>query len=266
VEWTDFAEEVNLLNTLTRRPEAYHDTIRSAAAEPHGGTKGGIPGIHDLQREAPADLAKALVYDQWERAAFLDHFFVEPHPVASWAAGRLDERGDFTDEVWGWQPTSCGVALDRSGHVRTDSEGDHPVQLRQEYAFTDNQRLAVFYRIVNEGRGPLVVRFGVELNLFLPGLAFGWSQLVIGDRILSLDSPTSVSRVERFTLSAVDEHHRVTVGLGHPATLYGHLVATVSQSEQGYERTVQAVAIMPSWELCLDPGQEWGGEVSVQIV
>jgi len=47
--------------------------------------------------------------------------------------------------------------------------------------------------------------------------------------------------------------------------VYGHLVATVSQSEQGYERTVQAVAAMPSWDLCLDPGQEWGGEVSVRI-
>jgi len=266
VEWTDFAEEVNLLNTLTRRPEAYHDTIRSAAAKPGGVAWGGIPGIHDLQRETPADLAEALVYDRWERAAFLDHFFVEPHPVASWAAGRLDERGDFTDGVWGWQPTSCGVALDRSGQVRTDSEGDHSVLLRKEYAFTDNQRLAVFYRIVNNGRGSLVVRFGVELNLFLPGLAFGRSQLVIGDQILSLDSPTSVTGVERFTLSAVDEHHRVIVRLGQPATLYGHLVATVSQSEQGYERTVQAVAVMPSWELCLHPGQEWGGEVSVQIV
>jgi hypothetical protein len=266
VEWTDFAEEVNLLNTLTRRPEAYHDAIRSAAANPGGVAWGGIPGIHDLQRETPADLVDALVYDRWERAAFLDHFFVEPHPVASWAAGRLDERGDFTDGVWGWQTTSCGVALDRSGQVHTDSEGDHPVRLRKEYAFTDNQRLAVFYRIVNDGRGPLVVRFGVELNLFLPGLAFGRSQLIIGDQILSLDSPTPVTRVEGFTLSAVDEHNCVIVGLGHPATLYGHLVATVSQSEQGYERTVQAVAVMPSWELCLDPGQEWGGKVSVQIV
>jgi len=265
VEWTDFAEEVNLLNTLTRRPEAYHDAIRSAAAEPRGGTKGGIPGIHDLQRETPADLANALIYDQWERAGFLDHFFVEPNPVASWAAGRLDERGDFTGGEWGWQPTSCGVALDRSGHVRTDAEGGHPVLLRKEYAFTDNQRLAVFYRIVNNGRGALVARFGVEMNFFLPGLAFGRSQVVIGDEILSLDSPTCVANVERFTLSALEQHHRVTVSLDQQATLYGHLVATVSQSEQGYERTVQAVAAMPSWDLCLDPGQEWRAEVSVQV-
>ena len=118
---------------------------------------------------------------------------------------------------------------------------------------------------MNEGRGPLVARFGVELNFFLPGLALGRSQLVIGDQILSLDSPTCVARVERFTLSALGEHHRVTVSLDHPATLYGHLVATVSQSEQGYERTVQAFAAMPSWDLCLDSGQEWRAEVSVQV-
>jgi hypothetical protein len=162
--------------------------------------------------------------------------------------------------------TSCGVVLDRSGEIRSDVEGGHLVHLRKEYTFSEARDLTVGYHITNRGRDTLAMRFGVELNLFLPGLAFGRSQLVIGDQILSLDSPTSVTRVERFTLSAVDEHHRVTVRLGHPATLYGHLVATVSQSEQGYERTVQAVAVMPSWELCLDPGQEWGGEVSVQIV
>ncbi|HZY30896.1 MAG TPA: alpha-amylase/4-alpha-glucanotransferase domain-containing protein [Candidatus Methylomirabilis sp.] len=265
VEWTDFAEEINFLNTLTRRPEAYHDAIRDAAAKPGGGAQSGIAGIHDLPREAPADLANALVYDQWERAAFLDHFFVEPHPVASWAAGRLDERGDFTDGLWQWQTTSCGVALDRTGHVRTDPEGGHPVQLRKRYAFTDEQRLAVSYLIENKGSGPLGVRFGVELNFFLPGLAFGRSQLVIGDQILSLDSPTCVAGVGRFALSAMKAPTLLTVSLGQPATLYSHLVATVSQSEQGYERTVQGVAAMPSWDLCLEPGQEWGGEVSVQI-
>jgi alpha-amylase/alpha-mannosidase (GH57 family) len=265
VEWTDFAEEVNFLNTLTRRPEAYHDAIRDAAAKPGSSGTSGIPGIHDLQREAPADLASALVYDQWERAAFLDHFFVDPHPAASWAAGRLDERGDFTDGLWRWETTSCGVTLHRSGHVRIDPSGDHPVLLRKEYAFADEQRLAVSYRIVNEGNGPLVARFGVELNFFLPGLAFGRRQLVAGDRIFSLDSATCVAGVEHFTLSALEEHPHLTVSLGTPATLYGHLVATVSQSERGYERTVQAVAAMPAWDLRLEPGQEWSGEVKVQV-
>ncbi|MDE2180976.1 MAG: DUF1926 domain-containing protein, partial [candidate division NC10 bacterium] len=120
VEWTDFAAEINLLNTLTRRPEAYHDAIRRAAAQPEGQPHEGIPGIHDLQRPAPADLVNALCYDQWERAAFLDHFFTEPDPLSTWVSGRLDERGDFVDATWDWQQTSTGVALHRLGKVRTD--------------------------------------------------------------------------------------------------------------------------------------------------
>jgi len=264
VEWTDFAGEVNFLNTLTRRPEAYHDAIRRFAAQPGGEAQAGIPGIHDLKREAPADLADALAYDPWERASFLDHFFVDLHPLPSWVAGRLDERGDFADGAWGWRPTACGVALDRLGRVRTDSEGDHPLQLQKEYTFTEKRGLTVFYRILNQGRSALAVRFGVELNFFLPGLAFGRSLVTIGDREFSLDQPTTIAAVDRFTLSALKAPHRLTVSLARQATLCGHLVATLSQSEQGYERTVQEVATMPSWDLRLDPGQEWTGTVSVQ--
>ena len=265
VEWTDFAGEVNVLNTLTRRPEAYHEAIRHAAVHPRGETEGGVPGIHDLKRPAPGDLANELAYDPWERASFLDRFFTDPHPVASWTPGRLDERGDFADGTWGWRPTTSGVDLDRSGHVRTDFESNNPLQLHKEYTFTEKRRLTVSYRILNQGRGPLVVRFGVELNFFLPGLAFGRSVVSIGDRDLSLDQPIAVTGVDRFALSALEMCHRLTVSLGHNATLYGHLVATVSQSEQGYERTVQGVATMPTWDLRLDPGQVWTGEVSVEV-
>jgi len=264
VEWTDFAGEVNLLDTLTRRPEAYHEAIRRASASPEEKMEGGVPGIHDLRRQPSAELAGALVYDRWERAGFLDHLFTEAEPLAAWAAGCLDERGDFADGAWEWHLTSCGVALDRSGWVRTDFDPAHPLLLRKEYAFTEDRRLMVHYRIVNEGKEALVVRFGVELNFFIPGLAVGQSHVAAGGQTLSLDSPTSVTGVARFTLSSVRGNHRLTVHIGHPATVYSHLVATVSQSEQGYERTVQGVAAMPSWDLALDPGQEWTGWVVVE--
>jgi len=264
VEWTDFAGEVNFLDTLTRRPEAYHEAIRRASASPEERVEGGVPGIHDLRRQPSAELAGALVYDRWERAGFLDHLFTEAEPLAAWAAGLLDERGDFADGAWEWHLTSCGVALDRSGRVRTDFDPAHPLLLRKEYAFTEDRRLMVHYRIINEGKEALVIRFGVELNFFIPGLALGQSHVAAGGQTLSLDSPTSVTGVARFTLSSVHGNRHLTVHVGRPATVYGHLVATVSQSEQGYERTVQSIAAMPSWDLALDPGQEWTGWVDVE--
>ncbi|MCI0407229.1 MAG: DUF1926 domain-containing protein, partial [Acidobacteria bacterium] len=263
-EWTDFAGEVNFLNTLTRRPEAYHDGIRRAPARAEGHEKGTIPGIHNLQREVPAELMTALMYDLWERAAFLDHFFIEPYPLTSWAAGQLDDRGDFADGAWQWRRTSFGVILDRSGHIRTDADAMHPLLLRKEYAFTDGRGLTVRYRVINQGGGRLVARFGVELNFFIPGLSFEQSQVGIGNQTISLDPPASAVGVERFSLSASEASPHLTIKLGHPATLYGHLVATISQSEDGYDRTVQGIAAMPSWSLGLDPGQEWTGEVSVE--
>ncbi|MBZ0170572.1 4-alpha-glucanotransferase (Amylomaltase) (Disproportionating enzyme) (D-enzyme) [Candidatus Methylomirabilis lanthanidiphila] len=265
VEWTDFAGEINLLNTLTRRPELYHDAIRRAAAHPEQQTHEGIPGIHDLQRAAPADLVNALCYDQWERAAFLDHFFTEVDPLSAWLSGRLDERGDFIEALWGFTPTSGGVALDRVGRVRTESDLSHPVLLRKEYAFMDNRRLTVLYRMQNQGHDRLDIRFGVELNFFLPGLAYGQSVIMLGDQRVSLDNPTYAAAVERFTVSTNGPTPQLRIELNHPAILYSHLVATVSQSEDGYERTVQGVAAMPTWDLRLDPGEMWEGQVEVAL-
>lgn len=265
VEWTDFAGEVNLLNTLTRRPEAYHDLIRHAAAQPERQAQEGIPGIHDLRRATPTDLVNGLCYDQWERAAFLDHFFTGPDPLSAWVCGHLDERGDFIEALWGFKPTSSGVVLDRLGRVRTEPDLSHPLHLRKEYAFTENRSLTVLYRMQNQGSDRLDVRFGVELNFFLPGLAFGQSLITLGDQRVSLDNPAYAAEVERFTVSTQESHPQLRVELDHPVILYSHLVATVSQSEDGYERTVQGVAAMPTWDLHLDPGQEWEGKVVVTV-
>lgn len=266
VEWTDFAGEVNLLNTLTRRPEAYHDTIRREAAQPEGQAREGIPGIHDLRRAAPTDLVNALCYDQWERAAFLDHFFTESDPLFAWVSGRLYERGDFVDATWDWRQTSTGIALDRLGRVRTDSDLNHPLLLRKEYAFVNDRHLTVCYRIANQGGDHLRVRFGIELNFFLPGLVLGSSVITIGDQRVSLDTPTCTAEVEDFTLSTFTPSPRLHVELDHPAILYADLVTTVSQSEDGYDRTVQGVAAMPTWDLCLEPDELWTGQVGVTVL
>ncbi|MBI2882665.1 MAG: DUF1926 domain-containing protein [Candidatus Methylomirabilis oxyfera] len=265
VEWTDFAGEINLLNTLTRRPEAYHDAIRRAAAQPEQHAHEGVPGIHDLQRAAPADLVNGLCYDQWERAAFLDHFFTESDPLSAWGSGCLDERGDFVEALWGFKPTSSGVVLERLGRVRTEPDCSHPLLLQKEYVFTDHRSLTVLYRMQNQGSDRLDVRLGIELNFFLPGLAFGQSLITLGDQRVSLDNPAYAPEVERFAVSTREPGPRLRIELDHPAMLYSHLVATVSQSEDGYERTVQGVATMPTWDLHLDPGQEWEGQVRVTL-
>jgi hypothetical protein len=126
--------------------------------------------------------------------------------------------------------------------------------------------VVVDYEVINQGRDALVLRLGVELNFFLPGLAFGRSQLGLGSRVLSLDSPTSATDVESVTLAALEAPRGLRVRLRDPATVYGHLLATVSQSERGYEQTVQGVAVMPSWDLRLAPAEAWTQTFGIEAV
>src|SRR5262249_34720048 len=58
----------NLLATLDRRPEAYHEAI---AASGNGGSTDGLAGIvHKHER-----LGERLVYDRQPRKALVDHFY-----------------------------------------------------------------------------------------------------------------------------------------------------------------------------------------------
>ena len=80
-EW-DFRPKVfNLLNTLTRRPEAYHDKLLAPAQKPEPETPAsgedeyleGIASIHEIVQSKEPGLEKLLNYDVWPRVALLDY-------------------------------------------------------------------------------------------------------------------------------------------------------------------------------------------------
>jgi len=112
----------NILATLNRRPEPYHDIIRKAGQERQNGNQNGedIGKIHNAVRFKQPDLDKKLQYDHTPRKSLVDHFY-QPGLDLQTVIDGGGEVGDFTQGVFqsSLRRTDdyCEVRMVRKGHV-----------------------------------------------------------------------------------------------------------------------------------------------------
>jgi alpha-amylase len=265
------AARFNLLNVLARRREAYHGKLALASGQADSG--GPPKSIHDMIHVKEPGLERALIYDGHRRVSFLDRFL---DPGARWEEfDRIDDvdRGNCVGGTYRSQsrePTvkagKLKLPLAFDSVLRLDGQ-QFPVQVQKEYQLTDREeQLTVHYVIVNQGQAACEVRFGIELNLTLlagddPKRYYEWP----GSQQIRLRERGECRQLEWFAL--VDEWHRfrVVLRLDRPADIWYMPIETVSQSEEGFERTYQGSALLVSSALRLVPGAPERLEAQVQI-
>ncbi len=81
---------LNLLATLSRRPEAYHEDIRRHA-------EGNFQGEMRLKQ---VGLERLLQYDDYSRKSMIDHFWESDTTLEAVATGRAVELGDFVSGAY----------------------------------------------------------------------------------------------------------------------------------------------------------------------
>ncbi len=262
----------NLSDVLARREEAYHSKLAEAAL--HGESSGGAPkSIHDQVRVKEQGLDRMLMYDRHRRLSFLDRFL---HPGTSWEAfERIDdeERGDCLSGAYevetGGPMTEGGIMTVPMAFGATVSFDGRsvPLTVRKEYRVTKREpAVGVAYTIQNHAEAPLNVRFGIELNLTLlagddPQRYYEWS----GSGPVRLHVRGQCQETDRFSMVDAWSRFRVTLCLDRRGDIWYMPIDTVSQSEDGFERTYQGSALLASWPLTLQPGREERLEVRIEI-
>ena len=260
----------NLLNTLTRRPEAYHLKITQAHKneKPEDETQ----SIHDLVRVKEQGLEEHLHYDWYRRSAFIDHFLGASVALEDFRRSQYAEEGDFVNQPYEVASVEDAeriiLEFSREGAVRRDG-GVYPVSLMKTIeVHPDSPNLRVGYRIENRSRECLNLRFAAE---------FGFS-LQAGntpDRYYRFDNST-----ERPLLGTIGERKNVRVvslfeewlglevrlGFECPFTLWHFPIETVSSSEAGFERTYQSSVVLPIWSFRLEPGDEWEMKGTLNLI
>ncbi len=259
----------NLVNTLTRRHEGYHDKIVQAVRDRTEGTQtGGARTIHERVAMKEEGLQYHLLYDWYNRGSLIDHFLSSSVDLASFMRSEYYEAGDFVlgayDNSQKRHGNAAAVCLERVGNV-----GGLGVRLRKEISLRKKEpTVTIRYDILNLSADELNTSFGSEFNFSLLAGNAHDRYYDIPDHTLdrrnlaSFGETNNVSRV-----SLVDEwlKLRLSLSFGEPAVLWRSPVETVSQSEAGYERVYQSSMVMPVWRISLQPGTSWTLETQVTI-
>ncbi len=278
----------NYCNSLTRRHEAYHDLLRETVqrggfypGEGETGSGEGIPSIHNMERLPDGSLLDCLIYDWYQRNSFIDHLFDPAAILEDFQRCDFKEWGDFANQPFEVQIKGHSVTCSRSGGVYQLWAGKKSVDITKVYIFDEKGReFRVLYTIRNSGAETVDCRFGVEWNLFPPFLVAGEGGIWIREdeqaRSLFEVDESELLRQPLDILWEKDgrevwlkeEGHGggLSIDVGPGACFWGFPVETVSQSEKGYEKIIQAIAVMAHWPLTIGPGEKWGREIVVRML
>jgi alpha-amylase len=277
--WDVRAARHALTAVLRRRPEAYHEKLREAEAPtgPGAGTVGVPPGedrhdgdtpasIHDIVRVKEPGLAARLAYDGYERRSGLVRFLAPAASPETWAGGGGADLGDFVDGPFVVERLEANrVIVMRDGSLVLGLGRPRPVRVTKEVTIGGDRltpTLALRLSVQNRSEAPLETRVGFEWGITMlggGGNPSAWWE-VAGSRA-GHDGAGQAAAVEQ--LAQGNDHVGIEVATRvlPAADAWWAPIETISNSEDGFERTYQGSALLLSWPVTLGPGETWTATV-----
>ena len=216
--------EVNLLNTLSRRKELYHEKILQADKAACSQSGGGSPAsIHDIPKTGGFN-AGDVVYDRYRKAAWLDHLYGEDGLDAY---SFLKNNTPDILPHWG-EKYDYDILRNKITQLFTFTD------LNIEKKLTVNKNTLDFkYKIYNNI--PDAKFFSSEFNLL-----FYAPELTSGNQIKQLDK--LLIEDEWFNL-------KYEILFSQETFLFAHPIETISDSEAGIKKTYQGASLHFIWPL-----------------
>lgn len=138
-------------------------------------------------------------------------------------------------------------------HTDSDSDpstirfqtGTTPLQIHKHYTLTDNQ-LHVCYRFSNKADN----RFSTEINLAMPSCDGMGGRFINKNKIPGgFGQLLELTNLSEITLDDDTLGGSVSLRTTAPVRLLAHPHFTVSQSESGFEKIMQAVTLLLEWPI-----------------
>jgi alpha-amylase len=258
--WDLRAARHAMASVVRRRPEAYHETLRThetadrAATGPAG--EGGAPAsIHDHVMAKDQGLSRLLQYDDHERRTGLVRFLAPGVTPGALATATEQEHGDFRDGTWTVDQVAPGrISLSRSG-----TAFGQPMTAGKTIRLLGDRmtpELVIELEVHHRGSEPVETRLGLELSIHLLGGGANPSAWydVAGER-------TPHDGARQAAGAAVIGYGNDWVGVSvlavpdPAADAWWNPIETVSNSESGCERAYQGSGLLLSWLVRLEPGE-----------
>jgi len=264
----------NLLATLDRRPEPYHEKILAHAANPpaaehdHGDDGDESVSIHDLVQFKQPDLDQKLGYDRYRTKAFVDYFLEPGLTREEFRAGR-GSLSDCPDGVFETtirrSVTAATMVMTRTARLSrfsvsfrktvTLATGSNAISVRYQFNGLPAGRPIHFASVVHLAglAGAAEDRYFYDAHGVRRGTLDTALDLPVTDRVGVCD--------EWLGLDAALELSAPTAG--GCGGIWTHPVETVSGSESGFESVFQSCAIVPHWEFLAPADGRWAVDLTL---
>jgi alpha-amylase len=249
-----------LVNSILRRPEAYHARLREAAGNP---ATGAVASIHEQTRVKEPGLERFLRYDRWPRHAFRVLIFDPARTHGDYESLELREDAGFAGGAFTVKSSAPhDVELFRADALSLDGKPEESapkVLLTKQYSFGPAPHgCEVACEISLKLKEPLErpVAIGIEsvINLLAPAEPDRFFETPAGRENLRFSGslPGPILRME-------DGWQRVRIALHAPAAeeFWVAPIETVSESEGGFERVYQGSQILALWRPPLTTQKTW---------
>ncbi len=259
--------DATLINSLQRRPEAYHGRLLKAAS---GGVHA-VSSIHEQARVKEEGLERRLRYDRWPRHAFRLLLFAPEKTYDDYEALRLEESAAFAAGAYELVAVSAEkVELACEAPLAAAEAGPAASRLRvakifsfsaSAYGFSVSCHLGLLHRSPE----PRKLHVGLELVLNLlaakePDRYFETS----GGERHPLDWSGAIPASQ---LRVVDQWQSVAAAIEAPQASQFWIapIETVSESEEGFERVYQGSQILAVWPAELEPETTWTAQTTLRV-
>ncbi len=232
VELSIKKKQVNVLDTLTRRPEAYHSKISEAAHGCSGETK----TIHDRLLVKEAGLSDYLIYDKCRRASLIDHFLDNGVTLEGLMRSEYDEKGDFVENPYNIEMLAgkgaAGVRLSRDGFVSGSG-----MRINKSVLFRKGG-MKIDYLLEGKYNGI----FAIEFNCSFLGSPY--ASVHAGNKSFFIKDKGVHGSINEFSIKDEFLKLKMEFSFGEETALWHYPVETISLSEQGVERIYQGTAFL----------------------
>lgn len=246
----------NLLATLNRREEPYHEIVRQSAGHQLDDHDSTAASIHDRVHFKQPNLDKKLIEDRWMRKSLVDHLLQPRLTLDDFRNG----RGTIGDFEWGVYSAKLRHSDDRT-EVRLEKScliGSNNVRITKTIALDvrNSGSLEINYELDELPIG-VPLHFGVEFNFaaMAAGAPDRYYYGPDGRQLGQLQSVQSLDESER--IGMIDEWLGLDLNIesSRPAKFWTFPIETISQSEGGFEAVHQSCVVMPHWEFTTSDGR-----------
>lgn len=222
---------MNLVNTLSRKKEAYHRVS------------------HPI--------------DKYGRYCLRDHILEERLRKPDFTKGTYNECGDFHTSSYTAKKKKETLVLERKSKVH-----DVGFKIVKQIAIRSEKEIVISYNIEKGDPKAVDILFAVEFNITMPYLnADRYNYMCNGENIGGLNTSGATASANSFGISDLRKELRVSFEFSKTAeNIWYFPIKTISQSEKKYGRNYQASCILPRWKPDFVKGKKWDLKISWGIV